>query len=293
MVVVRVALGGAGPDLRADRRQAAQVDAAPGRGDQDLLGRAPVLIRDRLGPLGQLQGLGLGDHPALGQGRVQDLVAAGQRLDRQVLGGLAPGDPQRVDQPGPGAALPAGQVPVLGIEDLQQPPPEGGSGRVGPFQGPELVRGGRGGQAGRVLGGQEHQRALLRAHRGLQHGQGLGAGGRNRRGAHVLAHLPRAGLDAVPDPTLTGGSDISGWPGSTFDYYFLEVLVGKRAGVTAGTQRARSAGSDCGPGPLRGGATTRVPGSGCPGSGSASSADIRAVEHARRPNRRAALTTAR
>ena len=193
VIAIGVGPGGAGADLRADRGQAPQVHAGPGRGDQDLLGLAPVLRRDRLGPPGQLQRLGLGEHPALGQRRVQHAVAAGQRLDRQVLSGLAPGHPQRVDQPGPGAALPAGQVPVPGIEDLQQPPANGGSGRVGPFQGPQLVRDGPGGQAGRVLACEEHQRALLHAHRGLQHGQGLGAGGRNRRGTHVLAHLPGPG----------------------------------------------------------------------------------------------------
>jgi hypothetical protein len=51
-----------------------------------------------------------------GQRRVQHAMAAGQRLDRQVLGGLAPGHPQRMDQPGPGGALPVGQVRVLGVE---------------------------------------------------------------------------------------------------------------------------------------------------------------------------------
>ncbi len=52
--------------------------AERGGGDQDLLGLAPVLIGDGLGPPGQLEGDGLGEDVALGQGREQDLVAAGQ-----------------------------------------------------------------------------------------------------------------------------------------------------------------------------------------------------------------------
>ena len=33
---------------------------------------------------------------------------------------------------------------------------------------------------------------------------------------------PGSGLDAVPDPTVSGGSDISGWPTTAFDYVFAE-----------------------------------------------------------------------
>ena len=43
----------------------------------------------------------------------------------------------------------------------------------------------------------------------------------------VVVHMswltsPGPDLDAVPDPTLTGGSDISGWPATAFDYVFGE-----------------------------------------------------------------------
>jgi hypothetical protein len=60
-------------------------------------------------------------------------------------------------------------VPVLGIEDLQQPAPEGGPDRAGPLHRPQLVRDRPGGQAGRVLDGQEPQHALLHAQRRIQH----------------------------------------------------------------------------------------------------------------------------
>ncbi len=86
-----------------------------------------------LRPFGQLQGDRLGDHVSLGQGSKQDLVAAGQPLDRLVLAGLALGDPGRVDQPGPGGPLPVGQVPVLGVENLQQPTADGGPDRIVAF----------------------------------------------------------------------------------------------------------------------------------------------------------------
>ena len=151
-------------------------------------------------------------------------MVAGQRLDGLVLGGLALGDPGRMDQPGPGGPLPVGQVPVLDVEDLEKPGPDRGFDRVVAFQGPQLVRGGRGGQGGRVLGGQESQRGFLQALRGLQHGQRLGGGGRDRRGAHVLAHLPRGRIWMLflirPYP---GGSDISGCSTTVFDYVFERI----------------------------------------------------------------------
>ena len=127
VLILRVRLRGPVPDLRADRGQRPQARPGPGRGHHDLLGLGPVVRRDGPGPLGQLQRDRLGQHVPLGQGGQQDRVVAGQRLDRLVLAGLPPGHPGAVHQPGPGGPLPVGQVPVLGVEDLQEagrgPPP--------------------------------------------------------------------------------------------------------------------------------------------------------------------------
>ena len=90
VVAVRVRRDGAGPDLRADLRQRPQVRPGPRGGDQDVLGLGPELGRDLPGPLGQLQGHGLGNRLGAEPGE-QRLVVPGQGPHRLVLGGLAPG----------------------------------------------------------------------------------------------------------------------------------------------------------------------------------------------------------
>ncbi len=212
VVGVGVGPGGAGADLRADRGQCPQVRPGPGGGDQDLLGLVPVLAGDGPGPPGQLQGDRRGDHVAVEQPGQQHLVVAGQRLDRQVLPGLAPGDPGHVDQPGPGAPLAVSQVRVLSVEGHQQAAADRRLDRVGPLQDPQPVRDRLGGHGRRVLRGQELQR-------GRQHAQRLGSGGRDRPHAHIQAHLPQAGWMLFLIRLYPGGLTFLGWPGEVFDYF--------------------------------------------------------------------------
>ena len=90
------------------------------------------------GPLGQLQGFGLGDGAGAEPGQ-QRLVVAVQGLDGLVLGGLRPGDPGHVHQPGPQRLLPVGLVPVLGVVRGQQRGQRRGEDRVGLDQFPDVL----------------------------------------------------------------------------------------------------------------------------------------------------------
>jgi len=171
-------LGGTVADLGADRGQRPWVGPGPGGSDEDLLGLVPVLIGDGAGPPGQLQGDRLGEHVPLGQRSEQNLVAAGQRLDRLVLGGLARGHPGHVHQPGPGRALPVGDMCVLGIEGLQQATPDSRLDRVDSLQHPEAS-----GQFG--LGQIRGFNLSEESHCGLQHVKGLIGASRNRHHSHA------------------------------------------------------------------------------------------------------------
>jgi hypothetical protein len=208
--LIVIGRGDPAADLGHHDGQRGQVRALGGRGDQDLLGLVPVLRGEGPQPPGQLQRDRGGQRVAAAQRGQQRGVLAGQRGHGQVPGGLPPGDPQGMHQPGPGAALPVGQVAIGGVERGQQPPPGRRADGVGPFQAAQAPGQLGGGHLGGVGIGEVAQRAV-------QHGQRLGDTardrGRDRRGAHRgRCHLP-PGLDGdlrncFLIPTLAETADI-------------------------------------------------------------------------------------
>jgi len=71
-----------------------------------------------------------------------------------VLGGLPPGDPGGVHQPGPGGPLPVGHGAVPGVEGRQQAAADRGLDRVDTLQYPQSPRLFLVGQVRRVRAGQ-------------------------------------------------------------------------------------------------------------------------------------------
>jgi hypothetical protein len=173
----------AGPDvhLGEQRGQVAQPQAAGERGQQLLITRVPVLLRELVGPQADHPPDRLRDPP--GGQRGQDPRVGGDPLGPGGMAdGGAAGDPGAVDQPGHRAVVPVPGVALPGGERGQQERPRRGRDRVGLL---ELAQGlglDRGGELVGVGGGQVPEA-------GADHVQRL-AGCCRGGCAHLVTSLP-------------------------------------------------------------------------------------------------------
>ena len=126
------------------------------RGQQLLVRRVPVLVRQLVGPQADQPPGGLRDLP--GGQRGQHPRMRGRPLGpRAVPDGGAAGDPGAVDQPGHRAVVPVPGGSLPGGERGQEPGPRRGQGRGVLFEFAQALGLGRGGELGGVGGGQVPQ----------------------------------------------------------------------------------------------------------------------------------------
>ncbi len=122
----RVLIGqvGSGPlvHLGEQRAQVRQAQARQRRGDQQLVGLLPVLLRQRVRPLADHPPVGLRQLPG-GQRRHHPRMRTRPLGPGGMVGRRAPGDPGPVHQPGPGAVVRVGGVALARGERGQEARP--------------------------------------------------------------------------------------------------------------------------------------------------------------------------
>jgi hypothetical protein len=173
----------AGPDvhLGEQRGQVAQPQAAGERGQQLLITRVPVLLRELVGPQADHPPHRLRHRPR-GQCRQDPRVRRHPPRPRGMPDGGTPRDPGPVDQPGHRAVVPVPGRPGPGGERGQQERPRRGRDRVGLLEFAQGLGLDRGGQPGGVRSSQVAQP-------GADHVQRLADTAKGRGRAH-LGHLP-------------------------------------------------------------------------------------------------------
>ena len=148
----------AGPHvhLGEQARQVRQPQPAGEGGQQLLVRRVPVLLRELAGPQADQPPGGLRDLPG-GQRRQHPRVRGGPLGPGGMPDGGAAGDPGAVDQPGHRAVVPVPGGPLPGGERGQEPGPRRRRHRVVLLQFAQALGLGRGGELGGVGGGQVAQ----------------------------------------------------------------------------------------------------------------------------------------